>query len=106
MTDIDVKNLRELAARGGPIHPNEVLAILDRLEAAERERDEARALKVPPTERVDDLERQEKFYMAGLERRAATAERDTAERIAAFCDRMGWDHTADLIRAGEWRQPR
>lgn len=30
-----------------------------------------------------------------------TAERDTAEQIAAFCDRMGWDHTADMIRDGE-----
>jgi hypothetical protein len=30
-------------------------------------------------------------------------ERDTAEQIAKFCDDQGWDHTADLIRDGEWR---
>lgn len=32
------------------------------------------------------------------------SERQTAEAIAAWCDRMGWDHTADLIRDGEWKR--
>ncbi len=31
-------------------------------------------------------------------------ERETVSAIAAWCDRMGWDHTADLIRDGEYRK--
>ncbi len=35
---------------------------------------------------------------------AEQAEAQTVEAIAAWCDRMGWDHTGDLIRDGQWKR--
>lgn len=70
---------------------------LDTSERLDRERMEAIA-------RAEKAERELSREMETVQRLfKEQTERDTAEAIAVFCDAHGWDHTADLIRDGEWR---
>jgi hypothetical protein len=79
MTDDDIKRLRdkivEAVVMDRRVPPDSALALLDRLEAAERERDELAALL---------REARDAITLAGYGSRMAPEVRDTLERIDAL----------------------